>query len=88
MVAEPEWCTVPCGYAYQTVLKDVSAHIVQEADKFSTPQEAYPPGDHVFLLMQGQYYGCLATVSVKSFLRLMVNTPSWLINLVLARACF
>ncbi|XP_049866314.1 5'-3' exoribonuclease 1 isoform X2 [Pectinophora gossypiella] len=62
MVQDPEWCSVPCGYALQAVVKDVSAHIVQEAGKYSTPLEAYPPGDHVFLLTQGQYYGCLATV--------------------------
>ncbi|RVE42242.1 hypothetical protein evm_013101 [Chilo suppressalis] len=62
MVSEPEWCTIPCGYALHAVVKDVSAHIIQEATKFSTPQEAYPIGDKVFLLTQGQYYGCLASV--------------------------
>ncbi|CAG9784859.1 unnamed protein product [Diatraea saccharalis] len=62
MVSEPEWCSIPCGYALHAVVKDVSAHIMQDVGKFSTPQEAYPPGDKVFLLTQGQYYGCLATV--------------------------
>ncbi|XP_012550791.2 5'-3' exoribonuclease 1 [Bombyx mori] len=62
MVYEPEWCEVPCGYAYQAVVRDVSAHVVQEVNRFSTLQEAYPPGDTVFLLTPGQYYGCLATV--------------------------
>lgn len=62
MVQEPEWCTVQCGYAYQAVVKDVKAHIIQEGGKFSTPQEAYPPGDNVFLLTYGQHYGSLATV--------------------------
>ncbi|XP_063890311.1 5'-3' exoribonuclease 1 isoform X1 [Helicoverpa armigera] len=62
MVQEPEWCSVPCGYAHQAVVKDVRAHVIQEGGKFSTPQEAYPPGDTVFLLTQGQHYGSLATV--------------------------
>ncbi|KAJ2946889.1 hypothetical protein O0L34_g16222 [Tuta absoluta] len=62
MVQEPEWCSVPCGYALQATVKDVSAYIVQGTDKYSTPQQAYPPGDNVFLLTQGDYYGCLATV--------------------------
>ncbi|KAL0891892.1 hypothetical protein ABMA27_015146 [Loxostege sticticalis] len=62
MVREPEWCSVPCGYALHAVVTDVSAHVIQQANQFSTPQEAYPPGDQVFLLTQGQYYGCYATV--------------------------
>ncbi|XP_053603077.1 5'-3' exoribonuclease 1 isoform X2 [Plodia interpunctella] len=62
IVLEPEWCSVPCGYAYQAIVKDVKEHVLQLAGKFSTPQEAYPPGEPVFLLTQGQYYGCLATV--------------------------
>jgi hypothetical protein len=62
MVSEPEWCAVPCGYAAQAVLRDVSAHVVQEVGRFATPLDAYPPGDTVFLLTRGQYYGCLATV--------------------------
>ncbi|KAJ8731787.1 hypothetical protein PYW08_014517 [Mythimna loreyi] len=62
MVQEPEWCSIPCGYASQAVVRDVRAHIIQEGGKFSTPQEAYPPGDSVFLLTQGQHYGSHATV--------------------------
>ncbi|XP_061709907.1 5'-3' exoribonuclease 1 isoform X1 [Cydia pomonella] len=62
MVFEPEWCSIACGYAYQAVVRDVSEHVIQEAGKFSTPQEAYPVGSKVFLLTQGQYYGCMATV--------------------------
>ncbi|XP_073951725.1 5'-3' exoribonuclease pacman isoform X1 [Choristoneura fumiferana] len=62
MVLEPEWCSIPCGYAYQAVVADVREHVIQEAGKFSTPQEAYPPGDKVFLLTAGQYYGCMAQV--------------------------
>lgn len=63
MVQEPEWCSIPCGYAAQAVLREVRAHVIQEGGKFSTPQEAYPPGDSVFLLTQGQHYGAHATVS-------------------------
>ncbi|XP_063821107.1 5'-3' exoribonuclease 1 [Ostrinia nubilalis] len=63
MVREPEWCSVACGYARHAVVTDVSAHVVAQPSRFHTPQEAYPPGDKVFLLTQGQYYGCLATVS-------------------------
>ncbi|CAH0626780.1 unnamed protein product [Chrysodeixis includens] len=62
MVQEPEWCSIPCGYAYQAVVKDVRAHVIQEGGRYSTPQEAYPPGDTVFLLTQGQHYGSMATV--------------------------
>ncbi|CAH0700170.1 unnamed protein product [Spodoptera exigua] len=62
MVQEPEWCSVPCGYALQAVVTDVRAHIIQEGGRFSTPQEAYPTGDSVFLLTQGQHYGAHATV--------------------------
>ncbi|XP_028162339.1 5'-3' exoribonuclease 1 [Ostrinia furnacalis] len=62
MVREPEWCSVACGYARHAVVTDVSAHVVAQTSRFHTPQEAYPPGDKVFLLTQGQYYGCLATL--------------------------
>ncbi|XP_075970890.1 5'-3' exoribonuclease pacman isoform X2 [Anticarsia gemmatalis] len=62
MVQEAEWCAVPCGYALQAVVPDVRAHVIQEGGQFSTPQEAYPPGSHVFLLTAGQHYGSLATV--------------------------
>lgn len=62
MVSEPEWCSVPCGYARHAVLRDVSAFVMEGKGRFATPQEAYPAGDRVFLLTQGQYYGCLATV--------------------------
>ncbi|CAH1644535.1 unnamed protein product [Spodoptera littoralis] len=62
MVEEPEWCTIPCGYALQAVVTDVTAHILQEGGRFSTLQEAYPNGDSVFLLTQGQHYGAHATV--------------------------
>uniref|UniRef100_A0A2A4JDB6 5'-3' exoribonuclease 1 n=1 Tax=Heliothis virescens TaxID=7102 RepID=A0A2A4JDB6_HELVI len=65
MVQEPEWCSVACGYAHQAVLRDVRAHTIQEGGKFSTPQEAYPPGDTVFLLTQGQHYGSLATAVLR-----------------------
>lgn len=62
MALEPEWCAVPCGYALQAVVCNVAAHQADVTTRFSTPQEAYPPGERVFLLTQGQYYGCLATV--------------------------
>ncbi|CAB3243400.1 unnamed protein product [Arctia plantaginis] len=70
MVQEPEWCSVPCGYAAHAVVRDVRAHVLQEGGRYSTPQEAYPPGDRVFLLTHGQHYGAMATVvnsdSIKS----------------------
>ncbi|KAL4710442.1 hypothetical protein ACJJTC_008844 [Scirpophaga incertulas] len=62
MTSEPEWCTVPCAYALQAVVKDVSAYIMQEPRRFSNPNDAFPTGDKVFLLSKGQYYGCLALV--------------------------
>ncbi|KAJ8732983.1 hypothetical protein PYW07_015582 [Mythimna separata] len=71
MVQEPEWCSVPCGYASQAVVRDVRAHIIQEGGKFSTPQEAYPPGDTVFLLTQGQHYGAHATGNTDNFRKLI-----------------
>ncbi|GBP27597.1 5'-3' exoribonuclease 1 [Eumeta japonica] len=62
VAVEPEWCTVPCGYALQAVVKDVHAHIAAVATRYSTPEEAFPPGDKVFLITQGPYYGCMAKV--------------------------
>ncbi|XP_050557278.1 5'-3' exoribonuclease 1 isoform X1 [Spodoptera frugiperda] len=62
MVQEPEWCAVPCGYALQAVVPDVSAHIIHEGGRFSTLQEAYPNGDSVFLLTPGPHYGAHATI--------------------------
>ncbi|CAH2216259.1 jg24358, partial [Pararge aegeria aegeria] len=60
MVMEEEWCKVACGYALQGVVSAVATQI-RPPSKFLTPREAYPPGDHCFLLTNGQYYGCLAT---------------------------
>lgn len=62
MVLEPEWCSVACGYALQAIVCNVNAYVADVTTKFATPQEAYPPGENVFLLTQGQYYGCLAKV--------------------------
>lgn len=69
MAQEPEWYTIPCGYAHQAVLKDVSSYIINEPSRYSTASEAYAPGDHVFLLTQGPHYGCLATVSISLVLK-------------------
>ncbi|XP_045534425.1 5'-3' exoribonuclease 1 [Papilio machaon] len=62
MVRKAEWCEVPCGYALQAVVPSANAYVTQTPGKFCSPQEAYPAGDHVFLLTQGQYYGCLAKI--------------------------
>ncbi|XP_068630377.1 5'-3' exoribonuclease 1 [Battus philenor] len=62
MVQEAEWCDIACGYALQAVVPKASSYVSETPAKYRTPQEAYPPGDNVFLLTQGQYYGCLATV--------------------------
>ncbi|VVD04059.1 unnamed protein product [Leptidea sinapis] len=62
MVLEEDWCTMPCGYALQAIVPNVKCSQLRPPTKFYTPAEAYPPGDSVFLLTQGQYYGCLATV--------------------------
>ncbi|XP_045764517.1 5'-3' exoribonuclease 1 isoform X1 [Maniola jurtina] len=61
MVREEEWCKVACGYALQGVVSAVATQM-QPPTKFLTPRQAYPPGDHCFLLTNGQYYGCMATV--------------------------
>ncbi|XP_013136555.1 PREDICTED: 5'-3' exoribonuclease 1 [Papilio polytes] len=61
MVRKAEWCEVPCGYALQAVLP-VAAYHTTTHHRFCSPQEAYPVGEHVFLLTQGQYYGCLAKI--------------------------
>ncbi|CAK1552844.1 unnamed protein product [Leptosia nina] len=62
MVMEEEWCQTPCGYALQAVVADAKAANLRPPAKFLTITDAYPTGDSVFLLTQGQYYGCLATV--------------------------
>ncbi|XP_052738346.1 5'-3' exoribonuclease 1 [Bicyclus anynana] len=67
MVLEEEWCKVACGYALQSVVAAVATHPRPPA-KFLTPRDAYPPGDHCFLLTNGQYYGCMATVKVPTFM--------------------
>ncbi|CAK1604510.1 unnamed protein product [Parnassius mnemosyne] len=62
MVQDPEWCEVACGYALQAVVARAAAYVHEAPGKFLSPQQAYPPGDTVFLLTHGQYYGCMATV--------------------------
>ncbi|XP_060800903.1 5'-3' exoribonuclease 1 [Amyelois transitella] len=89
---EPEWCSVACGYAYQAIVKDVKEHVLQLAGRFSTPQEAYPAGDEVFLLTQGQYYGCLATVVDSELIRngrikVCLNEVAEAVPVVRAAAC-
>ncbi|CAH2107035.1 unnamed protein product [Euphydryas editha] len=61
MALEEQWSSVPCGYALQAILAELPAALLPPV-RYRTPQQAYPPGDHVFLLTQGQYYGCMATV--------------------------
>ncbi|OWR44090.1 5'-3' exoribonuclease 1 isoform 1 [Danaus plexippus plexippus] len=51
MVMEDQWCSVPCGYAWQAVV--CGALAPSAPVKYRTPLEAYPPGDHVFLLTMG-----------------------------------
>ncbi|XP_047526859.1 5'-3' exoribonuclease 1 isoform X3 [Vanessa atalanta] len=62
MALEEQWCTVSCGYALQATLATLPGAQQRPPARYLTPQQAYPPGDQVFLLTQGQYYGCLATV--------------------------
>ncbi|XP_047520922.1 5'-3' exoribonuclease 1 isoform X3 [Pieris napi] len=62
MAMEEEWCDTPCGYAFQAIVANAKASELKPPAKYLTPTEAYPTGDTVFLLTQGQYYGCLATV--------------------------
>ncbi|CAH2075536.1 unnamed protein product, partial [Iphiclides podalirius] len=65
MVQEPQWCSVPCGYALQAAVWGAAAASAPAPPAaFRTPREAYPPGDRVFLLTHGQYYGCLATYEI------------------------
>ncbi|KAG6439429.1 hypothetical protein O3G_MSEX000765, partial [Manduca sexta] len=61
MSRQGEWCAVPCGHALQAVLRSVPAHRAPPVRAPATG-DAYPPGSTVFLLTQGQYYGCMATV--------------------------
>lgn len=62
MALEEQWSSVPCGYALQATLAALPAALLPPL-KYRTPQQAYPPGDRVFLLTRGPYYGCEATVS-------------------------
>ncbi|KAG7299899.1 hypothetical protein JYU34_016922 [Plutella xylostella] len=62
MVLEPEWCSVSCGHALQATVDADQARTMHAGSRFSTPQEAYPPGHTVFLLTPTQYYGQSAKV--------------------------
>ncbi|XP_045446077.1 5'-3' exoribonuclease 1 [Melitaea cinxia] len=61
MALEEQWSSVPCGYALQATLAALPAALLPPL-RYRTPQQAYPPGDRVFLLTRGPYYGCEATV--------------------------
>ncbi|CAH0728977.1 unnamed protein product, partial [Brenthis ino] len=60
MSVREQWCAVACGYALQAVVRAARAPAPPPAPP--APRAAYPPGDTVFLVTKGQYYGCMATV--------------------------
>lgn len=91
MAMEEEWCGISCGYALQAIVANAKASELKPPTKFLTPAEAYPMGDTIFLLTQGQYYGCIAAVSRASkpsmgkitvYLRLFLKIYSHKIHLI------